>query len=554
MYIAPNTQITLLKNIPLTADYSETFYWESDTARQQYLYNALAHSPRTYTAQSYQRKDRDYIRIEAKYADVYMYNYLTFKNKSHEGLSTGANRTFYAFITNVVYINENVVEIEYQIDVIQTWFFDMSFKPCFVERQHTLTDGIGDNLVPENLNLGEYIVDTPQTSGHMTNYSTVVASMLDSEYQDAVGRMYTNVYSGLNFIPFRTYLQNTPDVDPSTQQPYLDTEINLLIDYLEQAVHDQGAEAIQSIFTMPDDFIPSTQRRNNQTSDTYGATQQQVYISWKPSVTSSSIDGYSPVRNKKLFTYPYYFLYVSTPSGNNAVFPYEYFEYSNTQGHLTDIMFNMYGNFCPNPEVKLVPANYKGANYNYAEALKIKAGTQCAWSCNSYEAWQAYTASYLPGLVGSAAEVAFGSPSVKAMGGLSLVHQVSNMMGEMVKASIDPRQAKGNSDGNIDISAGQNDFYFWNKHIRAEFAEKIDSYFSRFGYAINAIQTPNIHAREKWTFIKTIDCNIEGDIPANDLIEIRKIFDNGIAFWADVANFGNYLLANNVLPAPTPST
>ena len=59
---------------------------------------------------------------------------------------------FYAFITNVEYINNETSEITIEIDVMQTWHFDYTVNQCFVEREMAATDDIGGNLVPETLN------------------------------------------------------------------------------------------------------------------------------------------------------------------------------------------------------------------------------------------------------------------------------------------------------------------------------------------------------------------------------------------------------------------
>ena len=46
-----------------------------------------------------------------------------------------------------------------------------------------------------------------------------------------------------------------------------------------------------------------------------------------------------------------------------------------------------------------------------------------------------------------------------------------------------------------------------------------------FGYAQHIVATPNIHARPHYTYVKTIDCNIVGTCPSDDLEKISNIFD-----------------------------
>ena len=51
----------------------------------------------------------------------------------------------------------------------------------------------------------------------------------------------------------------------------------------------------------------------------------------------------------------------------------------------------------------------------------------------------------------------------------------------------------------------------------------------------------------KNNFIKTIDCNADGDIPQEDLDTIRKACNTGITFWHTPANIYNYSLSNSIV-------
>ena len=75
----------------------------------------------------------------------------------------------------------------------------------------------------------------------------------------------------------------------------------------------------------------------------------------------------------------------------------------------------------------------------------------------------------------------------------------------------------------------------------------IDNYFSMFGYKINTIKIPQFTSRTYWNYIKTIDINIEGNIPQNDLNEIKDMFNTGITFWHDTTKFLDYSQNNSIL-------
>lgn len=76
--------------------------------------------------------------------------------------------------------------------------------------------------------------------------------------------------------------------------------------------------------------------------------------------------------------------------------------------------------------------------------------------------------------------------------------------------------------------------------IKRQFAERIDKFFDMYGYLTNTLKVPNLNNRPNWNYIKTIGCNIIGDIPQNDLQTIKSIFDNGITLWHNTSTFLDY--------------
>ena len=83
--------------------------------------------------------------------------------------------------------------------------------------------------------------------------------------------------------------------------------------------------------------------------------------------------------------------------------------------------------------------------------------------------------------------------------------------------------------------------------LKAEYARIIDNFFTMFGYKVNVVKVPQITGRRYWNYVKTIDCNIDGDVPQEDLQIVRRMFDNGCTFWHDATNMYNYNLTNDIL-------
>ena len=159
--ITPNSEIRLLAGVPLDPTYQHSLYWESESAQSDTFGNW---SLKTFGKQYYQRVGKNTLRLKSNMNSVYKANYMMFKNKAtvpdlpapYNVYDGYPDKWYYAFVIAIEYVNEQVVEVIYEIDVIQTWFFDIknSLRPCFIERQHTETDAKGEHRVPEPIKPG----------------------------------------------------------------------------------------------------------------------------------------------------------------------------------------------------------------------------------------------------------------------------------------------------------------------------------------------------------------------------------------------------------------
>lgn len=503
MYVAPNSTIHILRDVRIDNSYKDTLYFVTDSAQESYFIGKKKYTVTNYT---YQRKEMK-LRVGLLADNLYDCNYLMFQNTSF------GRRWFYAFITNVEYVNNASSDITFEIDVMQTWNFNYALRPSYIERQHTVTDNIGDNLVPENLDFGEYMYQDLGLTSLFELPVIVVAATFDTNLNPAVGGLYGGVYSGLCFNTFADY-----------------TTCNT---FLANAVNNNKADGIVSIFMFPIAF----------TSD-YQDTIPKVFEIErdKPYTT---IDGYKPKCNK-LFTYPYQMLYVTNNDGNCANYPFEYFSD-------TKCKFKLSGVTCCTPEVMAVPMNYKKVAMNYNEKLTIGNFPQCAYAIDSFKAYIAQNAARI------ATNVAVGG--VKAVGGAAAMYASGGIVGSgeiasgatgiagdlamMADKSTLPPQAKGVQTSMINFASKIKGFQFYYAHCRREFAEIIDGYFNVYGYAVHKIQTPNVSARPHWTYLKTKNVTAFGDVPTPDMVKIKSIYNNGVTFWKNGNEVGMYNLDNS---------
>lgn len=507
MYIAPNSTIHVLKNVPLDNTYRDTILFTTESDQRAYF---VSKSKYTVTQYTYQRKERK-LRIGITADNLYDCNYLMFQNTAF------GSKWFYAFIVNVEYVNNDAADITFEIDVMQTWHFDYNLRMSYVEREHSTTDEIGDNLVPENLELGDYVYKDLGLSGLFDLPQIVVAATFDKNLDDAVGGLYGGVYSGLCYNVFTNY-----------------TDVNT---FLERVTAENKSDGIVAIYMLPIAFTADYQ---NTTPEAFEVERDKPY---------NNIDNYVP-KCKKLFTYPYQMLYVTNNEGGAANYPFEYFSTEKCQ-------FKVSGVMCCTPEVMLVPEYYKEVNLNYNEKLVIGNFPQCAYSIDSFKAFIAQnafriTANMGIGIITTGAAVA----TAYATGGLigtgaaiSSVTGIANDLAAIGDKSTLPPQAKGTQSSFINFANNIKGFQFYYAHIRREFAEIIDNYFNMFGYATHRVKIPNRNARQHWTYVKTRGVVAVGSVPVDDMAKIKSNYDNGITFWRNGDEIGFYSLDNSPYPS-----
>lgn len=513
MVVAPTSKIYLLSGVPLDNTYQNTIYFASESDQINYFISKQKYTLSNYT---YLRRER-VLRVGVLADNLLNCNYIMFQNSSF------GNKWFYGFITEQPkYINNETSEIVFEIDVMQTWHFDYKLLPSFVEREHSTTDAIGDNLVPDNLETGDYICADFDGTQKMGAYNIIVAATFDDEFNDATGGMYTNIYSGLYYHVFTNY-----------------EDVNAFID---EAVTQNKGSGIVSVFMMPSAFVVNV----GESPATFTITKAK---------NISDIDGYKP-KNNKLFTYPYNFLYVTNLNGNSAEYHYEYFSDQSCN-------FGLTGDMSCNPQVVLFPQNYKGITANYNEKMVIDGFPQCSYNTDSFKAWLAQSgASNIVKLAGTGLGVAassLGTPAaigavgaVGAMGvaplaiGIGAGVAIAGILTSAYEHYTLPPQAN-NSQGNSAMTALRiKDFAFIHMSIRSEFAKIIDDYWNVYGYPCHEVKTPNRTVRPHWNYVKTVGINLSGSIPVEDMTKIKSIYNNGVTFWKVPSEVGNYSLDNSL--------
>lgn len=537
MAITPDTNIKLLKS-PLTLSNKNQLTFTSKQAQYSY-FNSL---PKLEVDEcSYQRKD-NIIRYPAHIDTIIEYNYVMYQNSNYD------DKWFYAYIENMEYDNDGLTNITIKTDVFQTWQFDINFKDSFVEREHANDDTVGLNTIDENLQLGEFVTnkingwlhDYPFENVYNNSDLVIIIGATETKDKEAnAGTQCDGIYAGLRYYVFHNNFDG----------------INALNSWLEQYAENGTSEAITCMFMLPEILTVGADREDH----LYPGSNlsRRCYINHDIEsdtnkiidLTNNTIDGYSPV-NKKLLTYPYNYLLVSNNSGVDVVYRLEdFYKIENNIKTIVNPSFKINSCITPSGSIRMVPENYKGVAENDVEGINMGKFPICNWATDVFTNWLTQNgvniglqiAGSTIGIVSSAVT---GNPIGIASSSLS----IANTLGEIYKESKVPPQANGNINcGDVVTASGKNDFIFYNMCIKKEYAQIIDDYFSMFGYKTNIVKIPNLTGRTNWNYVKTIDCNILGNIPQMDLLEIKEIFDNGVTLWHTTAYFLDYSQTNNIV-------
>ena len=182
------------------------------------------------------------------------------------------------------------------------------------------------------------------------------------------------------------------------------------------------------------------------------------------------------------------------------------------------------------------------------EMLTLSDYPLCSWSTDAFRAWLAQNS-----LPITSTAITGGLSLGLGLGGMIPLSESSNNMshaGNLLmqgyQASIKADITRGNVfSGSVEIANGTKNFYGGRCSITSEYAKMIDDYFNMYGYAVKRVKHPNFSSRPHWNYVKTAGCCLKGSVPADDMKKLCSIYDNGITFWKNGDEIGDYSLDNS---------
>lgn len=553
-YVNPSGIIELFKGINLDNRYMHTLYFADSTARDNYFNGYVDQSIR-FDRQSYTRVNSNVVRLKVNAENVQDVTYMRFTNRG--------NRYYYCFVNAINYVNENTTEIFYEIDVMQTWYFGHTaqegscLQNSYVKRMHVSSDRFREHLEPEPVGSDSYRMDALNVDGggSFDEYSVVIGSTAEPDDADMV---HSGVLTGSKYMAF------------------LITSGNLIKQWIYDQLgswdkNEQSAE-ITDMYMFPTEYctLGLSGGSNSKTLTVHGVAPEGTY---------------NPI-NKKMYTYPYSFLYATTMGGDSAEYRWEYFDSEIMPNGSID--FYAESNECSGGSIICYPSIYNGVVKPYDCKLSINNFPKCSYSIDAYQAFVASggqtklntqadilnqkgmvaaleSSADVVGLIKSsnkAAESFLTGDVTGAMNntlavGQAALNTTANIASRMINleegrnkiefafkdARYAPNIMVGAQDPAIAVGKKFLGFYFFNCHVDPPEAVRIDNFFSTYGYAINEVTTPLDHGRPYWNFLQTEGAVIKGKMPATSKEAIARILDGGIFFW-NSANITNDNIGN----------
>ena len=568
--------ITLCK-VPITP--TQQLDFTSKTAQKNYFQNnAVVEYPNC----KYQPRTGN-LRVKGYVDELQEANYGFYTNTYK-----GTTKTFYFWIVAKNLVAKETTELTIQIDVFQTWLFDFYQKPCMIEREHVADDTIGAHTLPEDFELGDYITHNKKQVECLCENPCFLVGTTDESFGGIFGKTYSGFairyYDFNDADKLSEYIQQLCEDGKGDAIAFIFTFPSGLLSDIN---YDSG------------DKIPAF----------YDVITKDDYYLWEMADKDFNYKGKSwTPYNNKLFTYPFNFITIKNSSGGNVVLKWENFDnlnevkfqiqsvlvqnptitltpcdYSGKSFAIDDsISLSDYGLCSWNNDNY---ANWYAQHVNSINAQSMNAGQSYRAkqfvNDNSFEnALSRRDTNALKGAINTTLSTAnaLGSGNLfgavgNAVGGASNTYldygqatknattdlqnanllnttnyqnEIRSLVASVKDAQVQPNTAKGDTSScGLDMARDTATFFIEQTMIKPEYAKIIDMYFQMFGYQVNEIKKPSFQTREKWNYIKTVNCCCYGEIPHEDTDALNDIFNNGLTVWHDESYMFNYNTLND---------
>lgn len=524
--VTPITQLKILRGVRINPSSLDFMTFASESARDNYF---SAKSKYSYN-NAVPVRDNTF-RLPVAVDMIFDCGYVMWQNANFN------NKWFYGFIINKTWINVNCCEIEIQIDVITTWEFNWTLHPSYIVRMHTLDDGIGDNIEPEpSINTSLKVCNTVDKTDYGIDSGIGAVIWYMPKDGEIPGTSPERLNAGGVFCACNRVYYPKEDWERMYEE------------IIHPLAQDGLLDNIIAIQMVPDKFF-----RGGTGTTPFGDKDSYYYqSSIERNRFETSIDGYTPA-NKKLLTFPYNSLVVSSSDGVQNEYALELFSRTPEDAKL---YYNVYCTFSLAPVIVMQMVNYghRSSTGSYVSSPSpsgfnvIKNFPLGFWSGLSGLGYvQNMVTSMFTKTRDFLIDFSEQSPDPKMSGFGQKADQTLARLGaglfglggeKLPSVPLLPSvKSQGTRTGGS-LPSGATlynlcfaNFYFEQKCITHLEAARADRMLTRWGYSYNTVTIPRINGRQKFNYIQTRDLLISGDIPQDHLAAIQEIFDRGVTFW-----------------------
>lgn len=474
---------------------------------------------------NYVLKDK-VIRVKGNYQEYLCFNYLRFKNLTFE------NKFFYCFITNIKYISEEITELTFEVDVWQTWSFNLTYYDNYILRSHIKKsdDVVGANVETEPLSY------SPNFEKQVDIFNNIEWDMVwclqalssppavngtgDFEY-GGVGETATN-YCGYYLSPIPE--NNTGMAVRGIIKMY----------FPEGDVNDHRSDIV-CIKALPKWVVANTPFVS---PNTWLLNEVATVADVAEISTDTMPCGYVPV-NKKMLTSAFRVVVIYNFNGLSIPIKPELL-------NTNEILLSLSMKGATSSTIRLTVGNYNAYTkihyqipYQATMSVAYNENTGLQQNLDKFNA----TMGLIGGVVGGATQIATGN---YVGGATSLVSSVVNS-GAEIKSAFEQKTAS------IGSATDTSCVLPTNIKIRVvdcsptmSECQVIDKYLSMYGYQTNQIKKISEvkNTRNNYNYIQVANANIKLNGIQQDLQKIKSIFENGVTVWHSFENYGNYEVEN----------
>lgn len=549
--IIPQTNIRLLKS-PIEIDYNNELTFSNITAQTNYFLSL----PYVEMEEcSYQRKE-ERIRFDKSFDELIGFNYCMYQNEDY------SNKWFYAFINRIEYVDVSCSYVYITTDVYQTWMFDYTMKTSYVEREHVSDDTIGKHTIAEGLETGDYISNGISEYHDVSGTYPYPVGFACSDLPDSLKSYFTdlsqttNKLNSLNRIFTGLYIVG---VSNSIEARY----------FIEGMNHDNKLDAIVNVFMIPHSIMTHTTTQIVDFNTQVGAgggihinvylfkNSEQVYGNKVfDVVTPTSLNGYAP-KNNKLLVFPYSMFTLSNRTGSTQEYKFEDFGgYDLEQQYHAGEFYEEFALTGGGITGRIFPEYYRNIPINREYSMEKGKLPTCPWTGDAYINWLSANAINLgmagvtQGIMGAFAlgRGLSGDISGAFETGAGVIGSILNTQVQKAEAKRIPDTIRGQvGSGDINYSSWCSGYTLNKLTLKPEYLQQIDSFFTMFGYKVNELKVPNLFSRQNWNYIKTINVNLIGDIPQDDMQALKDMFNKGVTLWHNPSTFLDYSQNNGII-------